>query len=84
MDIMCSVHKLVYVYQNIIRKVIRFYLVLGVLKLEAPRSIAANMVCKVLIDNISVIDAFTAFTATLGHCTFIGNFDSRKFHYTAF
>ena len=52
MDIMCSVHKLVYVYQNIIRKVIRFYLVLGVLKLEAPRSIAANMVCKVLIDNI--------------------------------
>ena len=43
-DIMWSVHNLGYVYHNIDREVVRLYLILGVLKLKALRSIAANMV----------------------------------------
>ena len=41
---MCSVHKIGYVYQNSNRKVVHRYLILGLLKLKALRSIAANMV----------------------------------------
>ena len=44
MDNMCSVHKLGYVYQNINRKVVHLFLILGFLKLKALRSIAASMV----------------------------------------
>ena len=43
MDNMCSVHRLGYVYQNINRKVVHLYLILGFLKLKALISIAANM-----------------------------------------
>ena len=74
---MCSVHRLGYVYQNINRKVVHLYLilVLGFLKFKALRSIAAKYGF--------VINALTGLLR-LGHCTFIGNLDSRKLHFTAF
>ena len=41
---MRGVHNIGYVYHNIDKEVVRLYLILGVLKLKALRSIAANMV----------------------------------------
>ena len=37
MDIMCSIDKLGYVNQNINRKLVRLYLIVGVLKLKSAK-----------------------------------------------
>ena len=78
---MCSaLTRIGYVYKNIHRKIVRLYLILGVLKLKALRSNCSKY------GFVSVINALTVLfiKAILGHCTFIGNLDSSKLHFTAF
>ena len=81
MDICVAyVHKLGYVYQNINRKLVCLYLILVALKLKALRSNCSKY------GFVSIINDLTGLLikAIFGHCTFIGNLDSSKSHFTAF